>query len=57
MTWDNTVNKIVLGQDLLKEMEQVVAKIRQNLKASQDRHKIYANKHRVHRYFSVEDHF
>ena len=37
-------------------MEQEVAKIRQNLKAAQDRHKSYADKHRVHREFSVGDH-
>ena len=37
-------------------MEHEVAKIRQNLKASQDRHKSYADKHIVHRDFSVGDH-
>ena len=37
MTWDNIVNRVVIGPELLKEMEQEVAKIRQNLKASQDR--------------------
>ena len=56
MTWDNPVNKIVLGRKLLKEMEQEVEKIRKNLKASQDRQKIYADKHRVHREFSVGGH-
>jgi len=39
VTWDNPVNRIVLGPELLKEMEQEVAKIRQNLKAAQDRQK------------------
>ena len=34
VTWDNPVKRLVLGQELLKEMEQEVAKIRQNLKAS-----------------------
>ena len=47
---------IVLGPELLKEMEQEVVKIRQNMKAAQDRKKIYADKHRVHRDFSVGDH-
>ena len=37
VTWDNPVNKVVLGTKLLKEMEQEVVKIRQNLKAAQDR--------------------
>ena len=56
MTWDNPVNRIVLGQKLIKEMEQEVAKIRQNLKVSQDRQKNYVDKHKVHREFSVGDH-
>ena len=56
VTWDNPVNRVVLGLEFLKEMEQEVVKIRQNLKATQDRHKRYANKHRVNREFSVGDH-
>ena len=49
VAWDNPVNRIVLVPESLKEMEKAVAKIRQNLKASQDRQKSYAYKHRVHR--------
>ena len=56
MTLGNPMNKIVLGPEFLKEMEQEVAEIRQNLKATQDRQKSYANKYRVHREFSVGDH-
>ena len=37
MTWDNPVNKTVLGPYCLKEMEQEVAKIKQNLKAAQEK--------------------
>ena len=55
MTWDNLVNKIVLGPELLKEMEQEVANIRKNLKAAQDKQKSYADKHRVHMEFSIGD--
>ena len=47
----------MLGPELLKKMEQEVAKIRQNLKSSHDRKKSYADKHRVHREFSVGDVF
>ena len=39
MTWDNIVNTIVLGPELLKEMEQEVVKIKQNMKAARDRQK------------------
>ena len=34
VTWDNPVNKVVIGPELFKEMEQEVVKIRQNLKAT-----------------------
>ena len=37
-------------------MEQEVVRIRQNLKAAQDRKKSYADKHRVNREFNVTDH-
>ena len=56
VTWDNPVNMIVLGLELIKEMEQGAAKIRKNLKALQDRQKSYADKHRVHKEFSIGDH-
>ena len=56
VTCVNPVNRVVLGTELLKKMKQEVVKIRQNLKAAQDRQKIYADKHRVNREFSVGDH-
>ena len=37
VTWDNPVNKIVLGPEFLKEMEQEIVKIKKNIKAAQDR--------------------
>ena len=37
VTWDNPVNRVVLGPELIKEMEQEVVKIIHNLKATQDR--------------------
>ena len=37
VTWDNPVNMIVLRPELLKEVEKEVVKIRQILKATQDR--------------------
>ena len=56
VTWDNPVNRVVIGLELCKEMEQEVVKIRQNLKAAQDRQKSYADKHRVNIEFSIGDH-
>ena len=55
MTWDNPVNRVVLGLELLKDMEQEVVKIRQNMKVAQDRQKSYADKHRMNKEFSVRD--
>ena len=56
VTWVNLVNRLVILPKFLKEMEWEVVKIRQNMKASQERKKIYVNKHRVNREFSVGDH-
>jgi hypothetical protein len=54
VSWDNptTVN----GPKLLREMEEKVVKIKKNLKAAKDIHKIYADKSRTHREFKVGDH-
>jgi hypothetical protein len=41
---------------MIKEMEQEVVKIRQNLKAAQDRQKSYADLKRVHKEFQIGDH-
>ena len=35
--WSNTVNRIIVGPNMLKEMEQQVIQIKQNLNISQDR--------------------
>ena len=56
MSWDNPANRVVLGPELLNEMEKEVVKIRKNMKASQDRQKSYVDKHRVDKEFSVGDH-
>ena len=39
VTWDNLVNRFVLGPELLKEMEQEVVKIKQNLKVTRTNRK------------------
>ena len=56
VSWDNPIDRAVVGPVLLREMEEKMIKIKQNLKASQDRHKIYAEKGRTHRDFKVCDH-
>jgi hypothetical protein len=37
VSWDNPIDRVVLGLELLKDMEDQVVKIKQNLKAAQDR--------------------
>ena len=46
----------MVGPDLLREMEEKMLKIKQNLKASQGGQKSYADKGRTHREFKVGDH-
>jgi hypothetical protein len=56
VSWDNPTNRTVVGPDLLREMEEKMLKIKQNLKASQDRKKSYADRGRTHKEFKVGDH-
>jgi hypothetical protein len=56
VSWDNPVDRPVVGPKLIKEMEEQMLKIKQNLKATQDRQKIYVEKNRTHREFKVGDH-
>jgi hypothetical protein len=44
MTWDNPTNKVVLELEFLKDIEDQMVKIKENLKAVQDRKKSYENK-------------
>jgi hypothetical protein len=37
VSWDNPVDRVVLGPNLLKEMEEKMVKIKQNLKVGHDR--------------------
>jgi hypothetical protein len=56
VSWDNPADRIVVGPELLKEMEDQMIKIKQNLKVAQDRQKSYADKNRTHSEFKVGDH-
>jgi hypothetical protein len=44
---------VVLGPELLKDMEDQVVKIKKNLKATQDRQKVYVDKKKTTREFKV----
>ena len=56
VSWDNPADMIVLGPNMLKEMEQMVKEVQQNLKVAQDRQKSYADLKRTPREFNVGDH-
>jgi hypothetical protein len=56
VSWSNPVNIISFGPDMLKEMEQQVTQIKQNLKVAQDRQKSYADQKRTPREFKTGDH-
>jgi hypothetical protein len=44
MSWDNTADRTIVGPELLKEMEDQMIKIKQNLKDAQDRQKSYVDR-------------
>jgi hypothetical protein len=53
VSWENPTDRVVLGPELLKDMEDYMVRIKLNLKAAEYRHKIYANKNRIGREFKV----
>jgi hypothetical protein len=56
ISWDNPTDREMVGPELLREIEEQMLKIKQNLKTTQDRQKNYANKGRTHREFKVGNH-
>ena len=56
ITWDNPVDRLMVGPEMLQEMENMVRKVQQNLKEAQDRQKSYANLKRRHLEFQAGDH-
>jgi len=53
VSWDNPTDRVVLGPKLFKDMEDRMVKIKKNVKASQDRQNIYADKNKTTREFKV----
>jgi hypothetical protein len=47
VSWSNPMNKITIGPNMLKEMEQQVIQIKKNLKIAQDRQKSYVDRKRT----------
>jgi len=53
--WDNIEYSLALGPNMIKEMEEVVKKVKQNLKIAQDHKKSYAESKIIHKDFNVGD--
>jgi len=43
ISWSDPVTKVLIGPDMLTEMEWEMEVINKNLKEAQDKHKTYAN--------------
>ena len=56
ITWRNTVDRLMLGPDLLKELELTMKHVQSNLKIAQDRKKSHANLKRTQKEFQVGEH-
>jgi hypothetical protein len=55
LSWDRLEDRVLLGPEMLQDMEQQVQRIREHLLTAQDRQKKYADAHRIDRQFSVGD--
>ena len=56
VTWDSPVDWLMLGPDLLMDLEQFVTKVQVNLKEAQDLQKIYVDWKRKDKEFQIGDH-
>ena len=56
VTWDSPVDQLMLGPDLLLDLEQLVTKVQGNLKEAQDHQKSYADKKRKDKDYQVGEH-
>ena len=55
MSWDRLEDRVLVGPEVIQEMEEQMQTIRQRIKEAQDRQKSYADAHRVDRSYEVGD--
>jgi hypothetical protein len=55
LSWDRLEDRVIVGPELIQEMEEQVIQIRQRLKEAQDRQKTYADALRTDRSYEVGD--
>eukprot|EP00253_Pinus_taeda_P012809 PITA_12809 len=53
-SWGGLEDRLMLGPEMLKEMEQMVKRVRANLKVAQDRQKSFADRKRNFKEYQVE---
>jgi hypothetical protein len=56
ISWDNPIDRIMAGLEMLQEMERMVKMVQQNLKEAQDQHKIYEDLKRRNHKFKIWEH-
>ena len=56
ISWDNPADRVIVGPELIKNMEEQMVRINKNLKEAQDRQKSYADRGRIDRQFKVGEH-
>jgi hypothetical protein len=56
ISWDNPVDKIMVGLEILHEMERMVKRVQKNLKEAQDLQKSYADLKTRHHEFQIGEH-
>jgi hypothetical protein len=55
LSWDRLEDRILVGLEVIHEMEEQIKTIRQRIKEAQDRQKSYADAHRVECSYEVGD--
>jgi hypothetical protein len=56
ISWDNPIDRLMMGPEMIQEMEKMVRKDQHNLKEAQERQKSYVNLKRRHQEFQIGDH-
>ena len=55
LSWEKLEDRVIVGPELVQEMEEQVRQIRERLKEAQDTQKSYANAHRIDHSYEVRD--
>lgn len=55
LSWEKLEDRVIVGPELVQEMEEQVKKVWQRLKEAHDRQKSYADSHKVDRTYEVRD--